>query len=102
MTKHIQPRTLALATAITLALAGCQTTDPYTGEQKTSNTTKGAGIGATGGAIAGAIFGGSRKEVFLALKEIGIDFAQGYCIAKPILFVKMLEQSGGEILNLYS
>ena len=56
---------IALAAAMTLALGGCQTTDPYTGEQKTSNTTKGAGIGAVGGAIAGAIFGGSRKSVLL-------------------------------------
>lgn len=29
-----------------VALSGCQTFDPYTGEQKTSNTAKGAGIGA--------------------------------------------------------
>ena len=58
-------RTLTLTMAITLALAGCQTTDPYTGEEKTSNTTKGAGIGAVGGAIAGAIFGGSRKAVLI-------------------------------------
>ena len=35
---------LAVSAAITLALGGCQTTDPYTGEQKTSNTAKGAGI----------------------------------------------------------
>ena len=65
MTKLIQLRTLTLATAITLALAGCQTTDPYTGEEKTSNTAKGTGIGAVGGAIAGAIFGGSRKSVLI-------------------------------------
>jgi outer membrane protein OmpA-like peptidoglycan-associated protein len=65
MTKHIQLRTLTLAMAITLALAGCQTTDPYTGEEKTSNTAKGTGIGAVGGAIAGAIFGGSRKSVLI-------------------------------------
>jgi len=66
MTKHIQLRTLTLATAITLALAGCQTTDPYTGEEKTSNTAKGTGIGAVGGAIAGALFtGGSRKGILI-------------------------------------
>jgi len=59
-------RTLALAAAITLALAGCQTTDPYSGEQKTSNTAKGAGIGAVGGAIAAAIISGKRKNVLLA------------------------------------
>ena len=56
---------IALAAAITLVLAGCQTVDPYSGEQKTSNTTKGAGVGAVGGAIAGAILGGSRKSVLL-------------------------------------
>ena len=34
--------------------AGCQTVDPYTGEQKVGNTTKGAGIGAVTGAVLGA------------------------------------------------
>lgn len=36
------------------ALVGCQTTDPYTGESKTSNTAKGAGIGVLAGALLGA------------------------------------------------
>jgi outer membrane protein OmpA-like peptidoglycan-associated protein len=36
--------TLTLASAI--ALSGCTTFDPYTGEEKTTNTAKGAGIGA--------------------------------------------------------
>lgn len=36
-----------------LLLAGCQTIDPYTGEQKVGNTTKGAGIGAVAGAVLG-------------------------------------------------
>jgi outer membrane protein OmpA-like peptidoglycan-associated protein len=39
----------------TLALlVGCASTDPYTGTQKTSNTAKGAGIGAVVGAAIGA------------------------------------------------
>jgi outer membrane protein OmpA-like peptidoglycan-associated protein len=33
---------------------GCMSTDPYTGEQKASNTAKGAGIGAVAGAVVGA------------------------------------------------
>ena len=42
---------------------GCATTDPYTGEQKTSNTAKGAGIGAAAGAILGAVIKhDDRKE----------------------------------------
>jgi outer membrane protein OmpA-like peptidoglycan-associated protein len=36
---------IAAVTSLTL-LAGCTTFDPYTGEQKTTNTAKGAGIGA--------------------------------------------------------
>ena len=37
----------ALSIASIAALSGCSTFDPYTGEQKTSNTAKGAGIGAS-------------------------------------------------------
>jgi len=43
----------SLASAI--ALAGCQTTNPYTGEQQTSKATWGAGIGALTGAAIGAL-----------------------------------------------
>lgn len=39
---------------LTLTLVGCTTVDPYSGEQKTSNTAKGAGIGAVAGAVIGA------------------------------------------------
>ena len=44
-----------IITAITLvsiaALSGCTTFDPYTGEEKTTNTAKGAGIGASAALI---------------------------------------------------
>jgi outer membrane protein OmpA-like peptidoglycan-associated protein len=50
-------KTLVSAVAITLALAGCQTYDPYTGEKKVSNATT---IGAIGAVVCGAI--GSRKS----------------------------------------
>lgn len=45
-------RWIAVAAAAVLATA-CSI-DPYTGEEKTSNTAKGAGMGALGGAILGA------------------------------------------------
>ena len=41
--------------------AGMQSRDPYTGEDKVSNTTKGAGIGALTGAILGAAVS-SKKD----------------------------------------
>lgn len=53
---------LVLAVAGTVALAGCQTTDPYTGEKETSKTTIGAGIGALAGAVLGAATGKDAKD----------------------------------------
>ena len=47
---------LALSVCGALALAGC-TTDPYTGEEKPSNTLLGAGAGAAAGAATGALVG---------------------------------------------
>lgn len=48
-------KVLAALTAAALLLAGCTTTDPYTGEQKTSSATKGAALGALAGAALGAL-----------------------------------------------
>ncbi|MBZ2187915.1 OmpA family protein [Alcanivorax sp. JB21] len=45
-----------------LALTGCQTTDPYTGEQRTSRAATGAGIGAAVGALVGIATSDSAKE----------------------------------------
>lgn len=53
---------IALAMAGTVALAGCQTTNPYTGEQQTSKTSIGAGIGALAGAVLGAATGKDSKD----------------------------------------
>ncbi len=47
-------KVLSLAAA-TVLLAACTTTDPYTGEQRTSRATEGAIMGAIGGAIIGAL-----------------------------------------------
>jgi outer membrane protein OmpA-like peptidoglycan-associated protein len=43
-------------------VAGCQTTDPYTGEKKTTSTTFGALIGAGAGAAVGMISGRDAKQ----------------------------------------
>lgn len=42
---------ITLVIASLAAVSGCQTYDPYTGEQKTSKTAKGAGIGAGIGVV---------------------------------------------------
>ncbi len=52
-----------LAVAAALSLSACMTTDPYTGEQKVSNTAKGAGLGALAGAAIGAIAGDDEAAI---------------------------------------
>src|ERR1700761_6687424 len=57
-------------TLVALNLAGCYTYDPYTGDKKISDTTKGAGIGAAAGAVVGLLTGGNaaahRKNALIA------------------------------------
>src|SRR5258708_13473164 len=52
-------RGVAAAVAFSIGLSGCMTTDAYTGERKVNDTTKGAGIGAAVGAVAGLLTGGN-------------------------------------------
>ena len=59
-----------LALSFTLSLAACTTYDPYTGEEKTSNATKGAVIGAVAGAAAGAATAGGNKKESIATGAI--------------------------------
>lgn len=47
---------------LSLFLFACTTTDPFTGEQKTSKTAKGGGIGAIAGAVLGAATGDNAKD----------------------------------------
>jgi outer membrane protein OmpA-like peptidoglycan-associated protein len=60
----------ALVILLTLNLAACYTYDPYTGDKKVSDTTKGAGIGAAAGAVVGLLTGGDaaahRKNALIA------------------------------------
>ena len=55
-------RTTLLVIAAAITIAGCQTTDAYTGEKKVNNASKGAGIGAIAGAVIGAATGDNSKE----------------------------------------
>jgi len=53
-------RLAVLATAV--LVGGCQTFDAYTGEEKTSNATRGALIGAAAGAVVGLVSGDDAVE----------------------------------------
>lgn len=60
---HINLRATSVLLAFVLAaVAGCQTVDPYTGEQKVGKTTQGAAAGAAAGAVIGLISGDNSRE----------------------------------------
>ena len=61
----------------TLVLVNCSI-DPYTGEEKASNTAKGAGIGAASGAIIGAIAGGGKGAAIGAAAGAAAGGGVGY------------------------
>lgn len=66
--------------ALSLAVAAC-TIDPYTGEKKTSNTAKGAGLGALAGAAIGAATAGKDKNKAIkqgALAGAAVGAGAGY------------------------
>lgn len=53
-------------------LASCTTTDPFTGQQKVNNTTKGAALGAAAGAAAGLLAGGDDRRNALVGAGVGL------------------------------
>lgn len=55
-------RAMAVMLGAGVMLGACTTIDPYTGEEKTSATTKGAAIGAAAGVAVGLISGDSSSE----------------------------------------
>jgi outer membrane protein OmpA-like peptidoglycan-associated protein len=59
--------------------SSCQTTNAYTGQQQTSSTAKGAGVGAIAGALIGALAGGSRES---ALIGAGVGALAGGAVGK--------------------
>lgn len=52
----------AVVAVAAIYLSACTTTDPYTGEQKVSNTAGGAAIGAGVGAVAGLLIGNNPVQ----------------------------------------
>ena len=56
-------RSLFVIAGMAAILSGCETLDPYTGESQTSNTTKGALIGAAAGVVAGLMSGDDAVEL---------------------------------------
>ena len=72
---------LRLTLLLLMALMfGCASTDPYSGEEKTSNTAKGAGMGAVAGAVLGAVVADDKGKgaAIGAVVGAGIGGGVGY------------------------
>lgn len=65
---------IAVIALLAVAIAACQTTDPYTKEKKTTGATKGAAGGAVVGAVIGQVAGGDTEST---LKGAAIGGAVG-------------------------
>jgi outer membrane protein OmpA-like peptidoglycan-associated protein len=66
----------ALFISVTL-VAGCATTDPFTGEQEMNKTSQGALWGALGGALLGAATGNKKDRQARMLRAAGIGAIAG-------------------------
>jgi outer membrane protein OmpA-like peptidoglycan-associated protein len=72
-----------IAGVVAALVAGCYTTDPYSGNRKVSNTAKGAGIGAAVGAVAGILTGpDSRAHRKNALIAAGVGALAGGAVGQ--------------------
>lgn len=66
-----------LALVVAISVAACSTINPYTGEQQTSNATKGSAIGGVAGAILGAAAASRHDRAKGALLGAGIGAIAG-------------------------
>jgi outer membrane protein OmpA-like peptidoglycan-associated protein len=94
---------IAVSTLVVL-LGGCQTIDPYTREQKTSNTVKGTGIGAVAGGVTGALVHKKNREkgaLVGALIGAGIGGGIGYYMDQQEAELRrILEGSGVSVTRM--
>ncbi len=92
-----------LLLGLLLTIFGCQTIDPYTGESKTNNTSKGAGIGAATGAVLGAIINhDDRKKGALkgALAGGAVGAGAGYYMDRQeALLRQRLQGTGVQVMR---
>ncbi len=91
-------KTLVLCLAILFA-SGCSI-DPYTGEEKVSNTGKGAGIGAASGAVIGALAGGGKGAAIGAAAGATLGGGIGYYMDRQEAKIRaQLEGTGVRVVR---
>jgi len=105
--KNISKMIVAAAVSTTLLISGCTTYDAYTGEEKVSNTAKGAGIGAGVGAVV-AYFASrdksskERQKNMLAAAGVGAIAGGGvgyYMDSQEAKLRKQLRETGVSVVR---
>ena len=105
--KNIIRTFVAAAATATLLISGCTTYDAYTGEEKVSNTAKGAGIGAGVGAVI-AYFANKdesskeRQKRMLAAAGVGAIAGGGvgyYMDSQEAKLRKQLRETGVSVVR---
>lgn len=71
---------IAVSTLIVTVLAGCATTDPFTGEKKLTNSTQGSMWGAVGGALLAAAVSDKKDRKKRMLQGAGIGALGGAAV----------------------
>ena len=92
------------AICVAVILAGCSI-DPYSGEQKTSNTAKGAGMGALAGAVLGAAVSSDKDREKGAITGAVVGAAAGggagyYMDRQEALLRQRLEGTGVRVQRI--
>ena len=72
----LNKKIFAMLISVTL-IAGCATSDPFTGEKETNKTSQGALWGALGGALLGAATAGKKDRQARMLRAAGIGAVAG-------------------------
>ena len=93
---YLGKRLICLTMALSLAVVGCTTTNPYTGEEEVNKTSKGAGIGALAGLLTAVVVCVDRKKLLLGA-GIGalVGGGVGYYMDKQEDKLRMQLQSTG-------
>jgi outer membrane protein OmpA-like peptidoglycan-associated protein len=100
-------KNLLLSLACAIAISGCTTFDPYTGEEKTTNTAKGAGIGAGAALIVSYLANkdeSSRERNQRMLRDAGIGAVVGggvgyYMDTQEAKLRKQLRSTGVSVIR---
>jgi outer membrane protein OmpA-like peptidoglycan-associated protein len=100
-------KNLLISLACAIAISGCTTFDPYTGEEKTTNTAKGAGIGAGAALIVSYLANkdeSSRERNQRMLRDAGIGAVVGggvgyYMDTQEAKLRKQLRSTGVSVIR---